>query len=111
MGTAAILLNGVSAYNANDGQYVVYNSTASKWVASFSGTWSRNAYFFEGYSFDNCMGHASAGSGTLVNGLYHHHTAPTCMFNSSSTTHSPLLGYAMDGFPIYGPYGYTTATK
>ena len=27
---------------------------------------------------------------------------------SSSTDHSPIIGWAYDGNPIYGPYGYTT---
>ena len=27
-----------------------------------------------------------------------------------SDGHSKIIGYAFDGFPIYGPYGYTTAT-
>jgi hypothetical protein len=100
LGTAGILLNGVSVYNANDGN--TYNS---------SGVWYRNAHFFESYSFDSCLGHASAGTGTVVDGLYHHHTLPTCFSTASTTTtHSPLLGFALDGFPIYGPYGYTTAT-
>ena len=99
MGTAGILLNGVSLYNANDGN--TYNN---------SGVWYRNAYFFEAYSFDSCIGHASAGTGTVQDGLYHHHALPTCFSTASATTtHSPLLGFAFDGFPIYGPYGYTTA--
>jgi hypothetical protein len=25
------------------------------------------------------------------------------------TEHSPIIGYAFDGYPIYGPYGYATA--
>lgn len=100
LGTSGIWLNGVSIYNANDGKS--YNN---------DGYWYRNAYFFEGYSFDNCSGHASAGSGTVKDGLYHHHTAPNCFYTDSSSSHSPLLGYALDGFPIYGKYGYTTATN
>ena len=100
MGTAGLLLNGVSLYNANDGQ--TYKN---------SGVWSRNAYFFEAYSFDTAIGHASVGTGTVVNGLYHHHALPVLYGNASVTTsHSPLLGFAFDGYPIYGPYGYTTAT-
>ena len=100
MGTFGILLNGVSLYNADDGN--TYNN---------SGVWHRNAYFFEAYSFDSCVGHASVGTGTVVDGLYHHHSRPTCFSTSdSSSSHSPLLGYAFDGFPIYGPYGYTNAS-
>jgi len=28
--------------------------------------------------------------------------------NNGSTAHSPIIGWAYDGNPIYGPYGYTT---
>ena len=28
---------------------------------------------------------------------------------NNSAAHSPIVGYAFDGFPIYGPYGYTSA--
>jgi len=27
------------------------------------------------------------------------------------TQHSPILGWVRDGFPVYGPYGYATATN
>ena len=30
------------------------------------------------------------------------------MKNNLLKYHSPILGYAYDGNPIYGPYGYTT---
>ena len=29
---------------------------------------------------------------------------------SNSTAHSPIIGWAYDGHPIYGPYGYTSIT-
>jgi len=28
-------------------------------------------------------------------------------FNDTGTTHSPIIGYAYDGHPIYGPFGYS----
>ncbi len=28
---------------------------------------------------------------------------------NNSAVHSPIVGYAFDGFPIYGPYGYIDA--
>ena len=31
------------------------------------------------------------------------------MYTASSTSHSPLIGFAFDGYPIYGPYGYSSA--
>jgi len=93
-GHIGILLNGVSIYNADDGQS--YNSL---------GVWRRNAFIFEGSSFDSCKGHAD------VSQEYHHHVNPKCFYDNTQTTaHSPILGFAFDGYPIYGPYGYSTAT-
>jgi hypothetical protein len=35
---------------------------------------------------------------------------PTCLYNDKdSTHHSPIIGYAFDGFPIYGAYGFANA--
>ena len=42
-------------------------------------------------------------------GTYHNHVNPVCMYTASSTSHSPIIGWAWDGYPIYGPYGYTSA--
>ncbi len=91
LGHVGIWSNGVSIYNASDG--MSYNN---------AGVWNRNAYFFEGISFDNCLGHPAQ------NGEYHHHVSPKCLYNSvDSSKHSPIIGYAWDGFPIYGAYAYT----
>ncbi|MBE9399431.1 YHYH protein [Pontibacterium sp. N1Y112] len=40
-------------------------------------------------------------------GSYHYHGLPTGLLERYSDSSVPiLLGYAADGFPIYGPYGY-----
>ena len=86
------------------------------------GIWLRNAYFGEAQTFDACVGHQP---GT---GQYHHHADPVClraqlndnleMVRTARTgttyrettapwTHSPILGWAFDGYPIYGPYAYS----
>jgi uncharacterized protein (TIGR03437 family) len=60
--------------------------------------------------------------------MYHHHINPVCLRaqlsdnvqsvttgrlgsqyieNSSGWKHSPILGWAFDGYPVYGPYGYS----
>jgi len=39
-------------------------------------------------------------------GVYHYHSDPRLMYEKDDTVHSPILGYAFDGFPIYGPYGF-----
>ena len=43
-------------------------------------------------------------------GAYHYHGLPSLLLSKlalSSTAHSPLVGWAADGFPIYALYGYT----
>ena len=86
------------------------------------GIWLRNAYYGELETFDSCFGH-QPGSGE-----YHHHVQPVCLRaqlqdnvevvstgrtgaiyreKPSGWKHSPILGWAFDGYPIYGPYGYS----
>jgi hypothetical protein len=58
----------------------------------------------EGYSevwLDSCCGHPQQ------TGVYHYHKYPTCVkspFADDGTRHSPIIGFAFDGFPIHGPY-------
>ena len=46
------------------------------------------------------------------NGAYHYHGLPTDLLGKarlSPDAHSPLIGWAGDGFPIYAVYGYADA--
>lgn len=58
----------------------------------------------EGYSevwLDSCCGHPQQ------EGVYHYHKHPTCVkspFPDDGKRHSPIVGFAWDGFPIHGPY-------
>lgn len=93
---------------------------------SGDGIWRRNAYYGELLTFDSCVGHQPGG------GSYHYHANPLCLralLNDNVVTlrtsrnggtyveaasgwhHSPILGWAVDGYPIYGPYGYTDPTN
>jgi hypothetical protein len=50
---------------------------------------------------DRCCGHP-----TPTN-MYHYHKYPVCVkspFVDDGEGHSPLIGFALDGFPLYGPY-------
>jgi hypothetical protein len=50
---------------------------------------------------DRCCGHPSPAN------EYHYHKYPVCVkspFSDDGQAHSPLIGFALDGFPIYGPY-------
>ncbi len=91
LGHIGVWSNGVSVFNVSDA--MSYNN---------QGLWNRNAYYWEGSGFDNCLGHPQQ------QGEYHHHVSPTCLYNDlDSVEHSPIIGYAFDGFPIYGAYAYT----
>jgi hypothetical protein len=52
-----------------------------------------------------CGAHSNGNSGV---GLYHQHVPPSCLLNqlgATDNTASPMLGYMVDGFPVYGPRG------
>ncbi|WP_374353627.1 YHYH protein [Chitinimonas sp.] len=49
---------------------------------------------------DRCQGHPER------NGSYHYHNVSACIKDKTTPSeHSPLVGYAYDGFGIYGRYG------
>jgi len=62
----------------------------------------RNAV--EGYSevwLDSCCGHPQQ------TGVYHYHKYPSCVkspFSDDGKGHSPVIGFAFDGFPVHGPF-------
>jgi hypothetical protein len=90
LGHTGVWSNGVSIFNSKDA--MSYNNM---------GIWEQNAIVFEGASFDTCLGHPAP------NGEYHHHLNPRCLYDDhDSSVHSPIIGYAFDGFPVYGAYGY-----
>ncbi len=110
LGTIGVFINGVPIYNAKDA--ISFNN---------QGIWNQNAVTVEGglvspfiNAFDSALGHPSEVSGgTTINGYnegeYHHHQRPVSLLGQigdSSATHSKIVGFAFDGFPVYGPYGY-----
>ena len=91
-------------------------------MQSGDGVWLRDAYFGEVESFDSCLAHQPG------QGMHHNHVQPVCLRfalgdnveiagtgrtgsiyreKAAPWTHSPILGWSMDGYPIYGPYGYS----
>ena len=81
LGHIGVWTNGVSIFNPKDG--MSYNN---------QGVWNRNALYYEGVSFDDCLGHPAP------NGEYHHHVNPVCLYDDTdSLNHSPIIGFAFDG--------------
>lgn len=89
LGKVGLFVNGSSIYGWGDG--MSYNA---------DGSWQNLAPVAEQYDVDICGGHSA-------NGDYHHHFYTSCLatlLGDDGTEHSPLYGYAADGYPIYGPW-------
>lgn len=121
MGTIGVFINGVSLFDYRDG--VSYKSSTGQNAGGplggmGDGIWNRDAIVAEKAGFDCSKGHPAGTN-------YHHHQNPSAfnldlivisnicnpyladgLYVIDSTMHSPLIGFAYDGFPIYGAYGY-----
>ena len=126
-GNIGIFINGVALFDYRDG--VAWNNATGSLCGGpgypmcpggmgATQAWNRDAIPAEKAGFDCSKAHPA-------NGNYHHHQNPSAfkldlnvisticnlydadgLYAIDSTQHSPLIGYAYDGFPIYGAYGY-----
>lgn len=129
-GNIGIFINGVGVFDYRDG--VSWNTTTNSLCGgpgnppcpggpSAVAYWNRDAVLAERSGFDCSKGHPAMGN-------YHHHQNPSAfkldlnvisticnlydadgLYVINTTEHSPLIGFAYDGFPIYGAYGYKNA--
>ena len=62
---------------------------------------------------DSTIGEAfTDGSGIIgPDRKFYYHADPQLLYSKTSGQHSPIVGYAFDGNPIYGPYGYVDPTN
>ena len=103
LGTVGVAVNGLPIYNPFEDA----NQTAAT-----------------GRIFSGCCGHPQ------LTGVYHYHKYPTCLrflkgdvwqsekekcdeLDSliASGGHSPLIGFALDGWPVYGPVGWKDTNR
>lgn len=126
-GNIGVFINGVALFDYRDG--VAWNSTTNSLCGGPGNSpcpggmgatqnWNRDAIPAEMKGFDCSKAHPAMGN-------YHHHQNPSAfkldknvvsticnlydadgLYTIDSTQHSPLVGFAYDGFPIYGAYGY-----
>lgn len=126
-GNIGVFINGVALFDYRDG--VGWNSNTNALCGGpgnppcpggpmASTAWNRDAVLAERGGFDCSKAHPAMGN-------YHHHQNPSAfkldievisnicnlydadgLYAIDSTMHSPLIGFAYDGFPIYGAYGY-----
>tara|TARA_B110000444_G_C18794041_1_gene573938 strand:- start:110 stop:1483 length:1374 start_codon:yes stop_codon:yes gene_type:complete len=129
-GNIGVFVNGVALFDYRDG--VAWNPDTNSLCGgpgnppcpggpNASMDWNRDAIPAEMAGFDCSKGHPAMGN-------YHHHQNPSAfkldleivsdicnlydadgLYFIDETIHSPLIGFAFDGFPIYGAYGYRNA--
>jgi hypothetical protein len=130
-GDIGVFINGTALFDFRDG--VGWNTNTSSLCGGLPGmspcpggpaatqSWNRDAVPAEKPGFDCSKGHPA-------NGNYHHHQNPSAfnldlniisticdlyaadgLYAINTAEHSPLIGFAADGFPIYGAYGYANA--
>ena len=130
-GNIGVFINGVALFDYRDG--VAWNTTTNTLCGGLPGmspcpggpgssqSWNRDAVPAEKLGFDCSKGHPAMGN-------YHHHQNPSAfnldltvisticdlyaadgLYAINAAQHSPLIGFAYDGFPIYGAYGYANA--
>lgn len=126
MGNIGVFINGVALFDYRDG--VAWNPSTNALCGGPGnppcgppGTvmdWNRDAVPAEKPGFDCSKGHPAMGN-------YHHHQNPSAfkldlnvisticnlydadgLYTIDSNQHAPLIGFAYDGFPIYGAYGF-----
>ena len=124
MGNIGVFINGVSLFDYKDG--VSWKNSTGAFAGgplggAGDGVWNRDAIKYEKMGFDCSKGHPAGTN-------YHHHQNPSAFKNDltlvsticnlydadglytiNTAQHSPLIGFAYDGYPIYGAYGYANA--
>ncbi len=119
LGAIGYFVDGVAMFDSRDAFY--WNGTTDTQGA---GSWNRDAYVNEGPTFDPGYAHQEN------TGTHHYHADPIALrymlgdhvdYNPTTKTysestnpvskHSPILAWVRDGYPLYGPYGYSNATN
>ena len=123
LGATGRMVNGVSLFDCRDAfSYSLANSADATPGGAFTGdgVWNRDAYHNESVTFDPAFAHQAGNN-------YHYHAQPIALryqlgdhvdYNATTnlytestapvTKHSPIVAWAQDGLPVYGPYGYSS---
>ena len=121
-GRSAVFVDGVAMFNSWDAY--TWTPNTSEDAPDITGYWNRDAYVNEGATFDPGYAHQQN------TGTYHYHASPhraalparrPCglqrrdqnLFRSHQRPHPTFAPprWVADGFPVYGPYGYSNATN
>lgn len=101
----AIFLNGVILDLLSAGCYDPSKNGAAADGNVQIGCNTRDPWLLDPLSSDSSFGADNHNAHTQPNGLYHYHGNPNAMFDDNpGADGSPVIGFAADGFPIYGSY-------
>ncbi len=122
LGTIGYFVDGIAMFDSRDAfSYSTSNATDATPINGIQGdgVWNRDAYINEKVTFDAANAH-QAGSN------HHYHANPPALrhllgdsvsYDADSNRyseqvggngqHSPIIGWVVDGLPVYGPYGYS----
>ncbi|MCE3227046.1 MAG: hypothetical protein K0S32_1597 [Bacteroidetes bacterium] len=103
-GVVGLSINGVILFGNRSADS--YKSSTNTNTGSGDNQWHCDAWYNEKTTMDTSgNGHSDQA------GRYHYHANPSTLYSDPSTAHSPIIGFALDGYPVYGPFGYTTPTN
>lgn len=117
LGVIGVYVNGSGIYNMLDAFSYSGTTQSDGGMGAGGGIWNRDAFVGEVLTFDKNNAHQPG------NGDYHAHINPillryqlndSVVYTAATNTyseapapgHSPIIGWAFDGNPVYGPYGY-----
>jgi len=81
-------------------------------TAEFWNNDPRSGWILEAIGGPRNLGLDANNAHVQPDGTYHYHGIPTGLMARLAQRETPtLLGYAADGFPIYGPFGYADAAR
>ena len=128
LGEIGMFVDGVRMFDSGDAWS--YSSEAGRDFGPGGGggngerIWNRDAFLNESRTFDAAYAHQQQW------GTYHYHAQPIALryllgdhvdFDAATKTyhetksapvkHSPIIGWMQDGYPLYGPYGFSNATN
>ena len=123
LGATGYFVDGIAMFDSRDAfSYSTSSATDARPNNGVQGdaVWNRDAYVNESVTFDPANAHQAGAN-------HHYHANPPALrhllgdavsYDSATnryteqiggnSTHSPIIGWVLDGLPIYGPYGYNS---
>lgn len=106
----AVFLNGVLLDIVSAGCYLPTSPDAAEDGNVGIGCASDADWLLDPLGTESKFGADENNAHTQPGGLYHYHGSPNAMFDDNpGSSGSPVIGFAADGFPVFGSYFYDSA--